>query len=133
MTIESKVTRRFPDNTVQVDMKVNNSIVRHFKMPENQVDSFTSEYKKNDTNTRIFATIALVGLSLGCGFIGSACSKHLLKIENKIASFGLTIASAMLGCFGSTKLTEHKMIKDEKKLLNNHNASQIFYENGKII
>lgn len=131
MTIETKVTRRFKDNYVQLDVRVNNSNVRYYKLPENQVDTFVSQYKKYDTNTRIFSNIWLFLLGFGGAATGVIASS-LFKAPKPI-KYLAGIALCALGCYGSTKMTENKMIKEEAILLKNNNAEQIFYDENKII
>ena len=129
MAIDSKISRKFPDNTVQVDVTAKKMPTRYFKLPEEKADSFVKSYNKYDSNTRTISTTLLLLLTLAGGIIGNKGARDFKA--KPFWQYTISTICAMAGCFGSTLLTADIMQTKEAKLLKAHNAREISYEENK--
>lgn len=125
MAVDIKVTRRLPNNYVQVDVTPKKMETRHYKVPVDKVDSFTASYKKYDSKTRTDATILLVLMVLAGGFTGTIIPK-LLKGKPILSIIG-GIFGALAGDVGSTVIISKNMQKNEAALLKAHDAKEFIY------
>lgn len=131
MPADFKVTRRFPNNYVQVDVDAKNMPLRYFKMPADQVDSFSADYKKYDKNMRTSSSIRLALMTIPAAFIGvmgarlAGAKQYLQVIGGIVLGVGASILSTYIGA--------KKMEKAENALLKAHNAEQVFYEGNRLI
>lgn len=125
MAVDIKVTRKLPDNYVQVDVTPKNMETRHYKMPADQVDSFTASYKQYDSKTRVNSTVLLVLMVLAGAFTGTIIPK-LLKANTLFRVIGGVIG-AFAGDIGSTMITAKNMEKNETALLKAHGAKELIY------
>lgn len=129
MSVDIKVTRRLPNDYVQIDVTPKNADTRHYKVPIDKADSFTADYKKYDSKTRTNATILSTCMMLAGGFAGAIIPK-LLKGKG-FFSIIFGVVGALAGDVCATTITSKNMQKNEAALLKANDAKEFIFKEGK--
>ena len=78
MAIEVKVVRSMGNDCVQVDTNSKKLGTRHYKVPQNNCDSFSEDYKSFEKSATKISTWTFIPLTLG-GALGCCGIANLLK------------------------------------------------------
>jgi len=124
MAVDISVARRLPNNYAQVDVTPKNMDTRHYKVPVDNVDSFTASYKKYDSKTRTSSTVLMTALVLAGAFIGTLIPKAFKA--KSVFSIICGVFGAVAGDFCATLITAKNMQKNESKILKNNQAEEMF-------
>lgn len=127
-SIETEVTRKLDNNYVQLDVSGKRMPNRYFKVPQDKVDTFSYEFKKNTNKNNIDST-----LILGGGIFGACTISALLAGKmGKAAKMTIGIVSGILGGILSIWGTTELITKREQKLLKKYDVKELFYDNKKL-
>ncbi len=126
MSLDIKVINRLDDKNVQVEVSSDkNHNTKYYKVPEQNVDSFVNEYKKNDKKNSIIANTAFVSSVFAGVILASLATKKLKNTVLKwIIGTAGGIAGAVLSVFGTSEYID----KSKNKMLKAQNAQEINYQ-----
>ena len=129
MSIDFKITRKFNDGCVQVEAGRKNRVPNYYKVPENRVDEFEKEYKKN---SKKIAWISAGTLTAAIIAVLLPVTHFSQKITNKTLRGFLNILAGVVG--GTTSMIVNNKIEmnSHSKLLKKYNAEVIDYSKNKL-
>ncbi len=125
MSVDVKILNKLDNNSVQVEINSEkNSKPKYYKVPEKNVDSFISEYKKNDKKTSIIANTAFVSSVFAGVILASLATK---KLKNSVLKWIIGTAGGIAGAVLSILGTSNYIDKSKNKLLKTQNVQEINY------
>lgn len=128
MAIDTNIGRKLDNNSVQVDVIYPKNYIRHFKVPQNKADEFSSNFKKQaKKNDYITTGSLLVTVPVMCALAG-LFTKNL----NKALKMTIGVICGVGGVLASTLASTKIIQSQEKKLLENHSSREIFYAKNKL-
>ena len=124
MSITTAITKPLEPGYVQVDAKDKNGYTQYFKVPQKNARIFADEWKSKDKELSWCSNIAFF-TSIFAGVLGAAYFTK--NIDSRLKQFLIQTASAItlasLTSLGVSKYAE----SEQKDLLNQYKAKQIFY------
>ena len=125
MSVDVKILNKLDNNSVQVEINSEkNSKPKYYKVPEKNVDSFISEYKKNDKKTSIIANTAFVSSVFAGVILASLATK---KLKNSVLKWIIGTAGGIAGAVLSILGTSNYIDKSKNNLLKTQNVQEINY------
>ena len=125
MTVTVNVIQKLDNQFVKVKAEGDKVPTRYFKVPENKVDEFSSEYNKNINDNKLLGNVLLFTGVIGACAITGLFTKN---ITNKFVQYGIGIVSGLVGAagalIGGTKISSKK----ESRLLNQLQAEEVFHK-----
>ena len=126
MAVEAKISRDMGNGYVQVDLSTKNSDPSYYIMPQNKVNSFVNQYKKDRKNNAILG----YGTMFSSVFLGAfAMSKLLNRLKtNGIVKLLLNLCGTVGFSMFSMHLCDNYIQAKRDELMQKHHAKQIFYD-----
>jgi hypothetical protein len=128
MAITADVSRKLDNNYVQVDITSTKIGVKHFKVPKNKVDSFCSNYKKNEKKMSMYSTLLMVGSAIAGASLGYICTKNMNKTVRTIAEIVASVGGVFASIYGMANVME----KSSDNLLKKHGAEELTQHNPTV-
>lgn len=128
MAIDTTITRNLGNGYVQVDVDHPKVPTRYFKVKKDKADEFCKDFKKFDTEERIFAGIkTALPILLACGIVNALCKKM-----GNISRYGLSIAAGIGALLATNGLVTKSIINNENKFLEKHDVVELNYDDKKF-
>lgn len=129
MAVDFKITRRFSDGCVEVEAGRKNRASNYYKVPENRVDDFKKEYKKNVTKMGWISagtlTAAIIAVILPVTHFTKNIGKNSIRTVINLMS---GVAAGALSMIATNKIE----MKSHSKLLEKYDASVIDYSKSRL-
>ncbi len=119
--MEVKPVRQLEGNRTELAIttgRKKRTFTRHFSVPTDKVDEFTADYKKQQRKSSILASAAMIA---GAGLGGVLGGKVIKKF------FIGSILGGLAFAMGGTALALKRIVKNDKAILDKHNAEEIYY------
>ena len=123
MALNSKITRKYDNNYVQVEIGSNSKSARLYKLPADKVDEFTNEYKQNSSKMAWASTGLMMGAILAT--VMPTYFITAMNISNRVLKPVIGIAVAVAAGIGSIFISSSIERKSHSKLLNKYGAEEV--------
>lgn len=122
MALHTSIVSRYDNNYVKIEISSNGKNPRFYKVPENKVDDFQKEYKKNSNHYPWISS----GLILAGAIITTLPTYFLTKgMQKKGIKNFIGCLSGVIGGAGGIYLSAVLDGKSHEKLLKKYNASSV--------
>ena len=119
MALKTSVTRKLDNGYVQVEVIPNKYSTNYYRVPEDQADSFQSEYKKVNKKASWRSSGFMVAGLLGCTLLADLLTK---KMQNRTKRTLTAIMSGVLGGTVGSYIAAKIGYKSHQQLLYKYNA-----------
>ena len=127
MAITTSINNNLGNGYVQMDISSKTMPVRHFILPEQNVDTFTKEYEKINKNIKI-STYAAFFTGLVAGVFGAAYMMQNL-VKNQFLRFIIGSASGVICSTIGIKCVGEHFNGKMSKIMKNNNAKEVEIKN----
>ncbi len=123
--MEIKPVRNLDNGRVELlykkEISKKNIVKRHFSLPEDKVDEFTADFKKQSKNNFVYSLAGIILSSVLGVFLGGKVAKK------SILSWAGAIAGGVAFAFGAISVAGRQIYKNQQKLFAKYDVKEMFY------
>ena len=130
MAFDSKISKRFDNGYVQVEICPPSGDIKYYKVPENKADEFQNEYKKHRNKADFISS----GIMLAGVIVTLLPALYFTKqITNKTTKNIINIGAGITGGLLASFIGNKTEVKNHTKFLKKYDAETIDYSKKNIL